>query len=57
MHSVGFEIPISANERMQTHDLDRPATRTVFSVIYSFYLAIRSTQYLLELHNKEQESE
>jgi hypothetical protein len=57
MPSVGFETPIAASERTQTHALDRLATRMFFWIVYSFYLAIRSTQYLLDQHNKEQDSE
>jgi hypothetical protein len=42
---------------MQTNALDRPATVIGFSIIYTLYLALRNTKYLLEQHNKAQESE
>jgi hypothetical protein len=57
MPSVGFEAPIQARQRTQTHALDRPDTGIDFSIICSLYLAIRNTQYLLEQHNKAQNSE
>jgi len=49
--------PNPRKRRSQTHDLVRPKKDIGFSIIYSFYLAIRSTYMLPEEHNKEQENE
>jgi hypothetical protein len=45
IHALGG-IPslIPASKRTQTHTLDSPATAIGFSVIYSLYMAIRSTK-------------
>jgi hypothetical protein len=52
----GIRTPIPASERTQTHALYHPTTEIGFSIIYILYLALRSTKYLLEQHNKAQES-
>jgi hypothetical protein len=58
IHALGgIRNPIPASERTQTHALYRRATGIGFSIIYTLYLALRSTTYLLEQHNKSQESE
>ena len=53
----GIRTPIPTSERTQTHVLDHPATGIGFSIIYTLYLALRSTKDLLEQHNKTQDSE
>jgi hypothetical protein len=42
---------------MQTNALDSSVTWIGNSIKYSFYLAIRSTQQLLQQHNEPQDSE
>jgi hypothetical protein len=54
---MGFETPIQATQWTETHALDRPDAGIGFSIICSFYLAIRSTYYFLEQHNKAQNIE
>jgi hypothetical protein len=54
---AGIRLPISESEWTQTHALYRPATWIGFSIIYTLYPALRSKKYLLEQHNKAQESE
>ena len=45
IHALGgIPTPIPASEQTQTHNLNHLATGIAFSVIYSLYLAIRSTK-------------
>jgi hypothetical protein len=56
IHALGgTKTPNSTNKRTQTHTFDRPTAVIGFSIIYPLYLALRSTKYLLEQHNKAQE--
>jgi hypothetical protein len=57
MPLVGFETPIPANERTQTHALYRPTTGIGFSIMYTLHLALQSIKHLVQQSNKAQESE